>query len=68
MAARLDRVLSALHRRLDTATPADLVRGIHYLTRWDPFFTGYMTLADLFRYPAKHYDFRHRQLTLTTPA
>ena len=41
---------------------------MHYPTRWDPFFTGYMTLADLYRYPTRHYDFHRRQLTLTTPA
>jgi len=68
MAAKLDRVLAALHRRLDTAAPADLARSMHYPTRWDPFFTGYMTLADLYRYPTRHYDFHRRQLTLTTPA
>ena len=37
---------------------------MYYPTRWDPFFTGYMTLADLFRYPTQHYDFHRRQLTL----
>lgn len=68
MAAKLDRVIGVLHRRLDAATPADLARGMHYPVRWDPFFTGYMTLADLFRYPARHYDFHRRQLTLTAPA
>jgi hypothetical protein len=68
MAAKLDRVLAALHRSIDTATTASLTRGMHYPTRWDPFFTGYMTLADLYRYPTRHYDFHRRQLTLTTPA
>jgi DinB family protein len=65
MAARLDRVLAALHRSIDTATSADLARGMHYPARWDPFFTGYMTLADLYRHPARHYDFHRAQLTLT---
>jgi DinB family protein len=68
MAAKLDRVLAVLRRRLDTASTTDLARGIYYPTRWDPFFTGYMTLADLYRYPTQHYDFHRRQLTLTTPA
>lgn len=68
MAAKLDSVLAALHRRLAAATPADLARGMHYPIRRDPFFTGYMTLADLFRYPTRHYDFHRRQLTLTVPA
>jgi hypothetical protein len=68
MGAKLDRVLASLHRRLDAATAADLARGMHYPVRWDPFFTGFMTLADLYRYPTQHYDFHHRQLTLTTSA
>ncbi len=66
MAAKLDRVLAALHRRLDAATTADLARGMYYPTRWDPFFADYLTLADLFRYPTRHYDFHRLQLTLTT--
>lgn len=68
MAAKLDRVLAALHRSLDAATAEELARGMHYPVRWDPFFTGYMTLADLYRYPTRHYDFHRRQLTVTTPA
>jgi hypothetical protein len=68
MTAKLDRVLAALHRSVDAATTTSLARGMHYPTRWDPFFTGYMTLADLYRYPTRHYDFHRRQLTLTTPA
>jgi len=68
MEAKLDRVLGALHRRIDAATAEDLARGMHYPVRWDPFFTGYMTLADLYRYPTRHYDFHRRQLTLATPA
>lgn len=65
MAAKLDRVLAALHRRVDAATAADLARGMYYPARWDPFFADYLTLADLFRYPTRHYDFHRRQLTLT---
>ena len=68
MAAKLDRVLAALRRRLDDTRESDLARGMTYPARWDPFFTGYMTLADLFRYPARHYDFHRRQLTLATRA
>ena len=66
MSAKLGRVVAALHRSLDAATTADLARGMYYPARWDPFFTGYMTLADLYRYPTQHYDFHRRQLTLTT--
>lgn len=64
MAAKLDRVLDSLHRRLDIASAVDLARGMYFPAPWDPFFSGYMTLADLYRYPTKHYDFHRRQLTL----
>ena len=59
-----DRVIAALHRRLDAETDVDLARGMHYPTRWDPFFHEYMTLADLYRFPTEHYDFHRAQLTL----
>jgi hypothetical protein len=64
MGAKLDRVLAGLHRSVDAATSADLARGMYYPTRWDPFFKDYMTVADLFMYPTRHYDFHRRQLTL----
>ena len=38
---------------------------MYYLTRWDPYFREYMTLADVYRYPGQHYDHHRRQLTLT---
>jgi hypothetical protein len=68
MGAKLDRTLAALHRSLDSATAGDLARGMHYPVRWDPFFTGYMTRADLYQYPTLHYDFHRRQLTLAPQA
>jgi hypothetical protein len=57
-----DSTITALHRRLDGE--ADLKRGMHYPTRWDPFFQDFMTLADLYRFPVRHFDFHRRQLTL----
>jgi hypothetical protein len=60
----LDHIMASLHRSLDRAGEADLVRGMHYPTRWDPFFKPYMTLADIYRYPAQHFAFHQRQLTL----
>lgn len=30
-------------------------RGMHYPTRWDPLFYDYMTLADVFRFPMRHF-------------
>ncbi|MFI5589495.1 DinB family protein [Amycolatopsis sp. NPDC051758] len=63
-AAWLDRIIASLHRSLDQAGEADLARGMHYPTRWDPFFRPYMTLADVYRYPARHFAFHLEQLTL----
>uniref|UniRef100_A0AAU2UVN4 DinB family protein n=1 Tax=Streptomyces sp. NBC_00003 TaxID=2903608 RepID=A0AAU2UVN4_9ACTN len=65
MAAKFDRVIASLLRRLDEETPADLARGMHYPVRWDPFFKDYVTLADIYRYPTQHYNFHRRQLTIT---
>jgi hypothetical protein len=56
--------LPVVHRRLDAETDADLDRGMHYPTRWDPFFEPYMTLAAVYRFPTQHFDFHRRQLTL----
>ena len=61
---QLDHTIDLLHRRLDAETDADLERGMHYPTRWDPFFEDYMTLADVYHFPTQHYDFHRRQLTL----
>lgn len=64
MAALFDWVVAALDRRLDRETDANLGRGMHYPTRWDPFFQDYMTLADVYRFPTQHFDFHDRQFTL----
>jgi hypothetical protein len=64
MGIMFDHVIAALHRRLDAETDADLGRGMHYPTRWDPFFQDFMTLADVYRFPTRHFDFHRRQLTL----
>jgi hypothetical protein len=60
----LDRVIIKLHRRLDAETDTSLGRGMHYPSRWDPFFKDYMTLADVYRFPTQHFDFHRCQLTL----
>ncbi|WP_102141546.1 DinB family protein [Mycobacterium hubeiense] len=63
MGAKLDHVIDALQRRLAQETDDDLRRGMHFPTRWDPFFTDYMTLEDVYRYPGRHFDFHARQLS-----
>ncbi len=64
MGGMLDRVMAALQRRLERESDADLRRGMHYPTSWDPFFASYMTLYDLYQYPTKHFDHHRQQLTL----
>ncbi|MEV0297611.1 DinB family protein [Nocardia sp. NPDC050710] len=64
MGAELDRVIDALQRSLERERDRDFARGMHYPTRWDPYFRDYMTLADIYRYPGQHYDHHRRQLTL----
>jgi hypothetical protein len=68
MATMFDHVVDKLHRRLDAESEEDLARGMHYPTRWDPFFKDYMTLADVYRFPTQHFDFHQRQLTLAEPS
>ncbi len=67
MEIMFDRVIAKLHRRLDAETDADLARGMHYPTRWDPFFSDYMTLGDVYRFPTRHFEFHRRQLSFGQP-
>jgi hypothetical protein len=66
MTALFDQVIATLHRRLDHETDTALTRGMHYPTRWDPFFKDYMNLFDIYAYPTQHFDFHRNQLTLST--
>ncbi len=68
MAGMLDHVIAALQRHLRREADAALRRGMHYPTTWDPFFTDYMTLADLYHYPTQHFRHHRQQLTLTGPS
>ena len=68
MTAMLDHVVAALQHRLGRETGTALRRGMHYPVTWDPFFTSYMTLADIYRYPTRHFRFLQRQLTLSPPS
>ncbi|MFJ5780334.1 DinB family protein [Streptomyces sp. NPDC093094] len=62
--AAFDRVIDSLHRRLAVESEAGLARGMHFPVCWDPFFQDFMTLADIYRYPTRHFDFHRRRLTL----
>lgn len=65
MVVLCDRTIAALHRRLDRESENSLAKGMPYPTRWDPCFREFMTLADLYRFPVRHFDFHHEQLSLT---
>jgi hypothetical protein len=65
MGAKMDRVISALQRKIYRESDDALHRGMHFPPRWDPFFRDYMTLGDVYQYPRQHFDFHARQLTLT---
>ena len=64
MPGMLDKITGSLQRCLRHDTDDALRRGMHFPTTWDPFFSDYMTLADIYRYPIRHYQFHRRQLTL----
>jgi hypothetical protein len=66
MGTKMDRVIAALKRKLARESDESLHRGMHFPTRWDPFFQDDVTLADAYRYPGRHFDFHRRQLTLGT--
>ncbi|SBS76250.1 conserved hypothetical protein [uncultured Mycobacterium sp.] len=67
MAAKMDRVIASLQGKLGRESDDAFSRGMHFPTRWDPFFKDYMTLEDVYRYPGRHFDFHNRQLTLGPP-
>jgi hypothetical protein len=62
----LDSVTAALQRRLQPETDAELDRGMRYPTSWDPFFSIHMALAELYRYPTRHYRYHRQQLTVAS--
>jgi hypothetical protein len=64
MVAQCDRVIAGLQRELAAEPEKNFALGMHYPVGWDPFFTDYMTLEDVYRYPTKHFDYHRRQLAL----
>jgi hypothetical protein len=64
---KFDRTCASLRRMLSAESDRSLRRGMCYPTRWDPFFRSYMTLAEVYRYPAQHFAFHARQLNAEPP-
>lgn len=63
MEIMFDNATDKLRRRLDAESDADLAAGMHYPTRWDPSFADYMTLADVYRFPTRHFHAHRQQLS-----
>ena len=59
-----DRTIAALQRSLTRESADSLRRGMAFPTTWDPYFARFMSLADLYRYPSRHFEHHRRQLTL----
>jgi len=65
MVRLMDRGTASLAARLAREPDERLAQGMHYPTRWEPFFEDYLTVAQTYEYPTKHYDFHRAQLNLT---
>jgi hypothetical protein len=59
------RVIRDLHRSLDRRTDDELDCGMHFPVGWDPYFTEFMTVRDVYHYAAQHYRHHRRQLSFT---
>lgn len=64
MGRKFDKAVAILVKRMNDEPEEHLDAGIHFPTRWDPYFRGYMTLAEVYLYPTQHFTFHQRQLTL----
>jgi hypothetical protein len=65
MEGLMDRVVTSLQRSLRRQSARTLQKGMHFPVGWDPYFTDYMTLIEVYHYATQHYDHHRRQLTLT---
>jgi len=63
-AAKMDRTIAGLHRRLDRESDRSMGRGMHFPVGWDPYFREVMTLADVYHFGTQHFEHHRRQLTL----
>jgi hypothetical protein len=59
-----DRTITRLIQSLTAEPEERLGRGMPFPTSWDPYFEPFMTLGDVYAYPAVHYVHHRAQLTL----
>lgn len=62
-----ERTVAGLTAKLASEPERTLQRGMPFPVRWDPYFTSFMTLQDVYRYPVLHYRHHRAQLTLGQP-
>ncbi|WP_223883762.1 DinB family protein [Pseudarthrobacter sp. BIM B-2242] len=67
MGRKLEKTITAITRRLHREDARSLARTMPFPDRWDPFFAPTMSLKDVYAYPARHFDFHARQLSLRQP-
>ena len=60
---RYDDAHRSAIRMLERVKDEEWSDGMHYPSKWDPLFAGYMTLEDVFRYPVKHFRFHVNQIS-----
>lgn len=63
VARRFDAAHRSTMRMLDRIKDDEWQAGMYYPSRWDPLFGSYMTLEDVFRYPARHFRFHIDQIS-----
>ena len=63
-----DRTIDRLIRSLEQEAEERLTRGMPFPTTWDPYFESFMTLTEVYAYPARHHAHHRAQLTLSSGA
>jgi hypothetical protein len=64
MAALLSRTIAALRRSLERETDRSLALEMAFPVSWDPYFTGTMSVLDVYHFGTQHFEHHRRQLTL----
>lgn len=62
----MDRAATGIQASLRARSVEALGRGMHFPVGWDPYFSDFMTLLEVYRYPTQHYDHHRAQLTLAS--
>ena len=62
---QFDRTYRRILKLLGSISQDEWQLGMYYPTEWDPLFSEYMTLDDLFHFPTNHYQYHLEQITHT---